>query len=488
MITGKYTIMRHISQYCLLILSAVLFLSVQVSAQQVSTQYFMRGIPQTGELNPAFRPDCRSFFGIPGVGSLQLKAESSSFGLGDMLKVDPETGKLVHLFDHRFDKVAFLNLMKDRNSMEAEFATSILTFGFTSSENTFVTVDIRERVMSNVFYPRDLVKLFTYGPDSAMSFDFNGLGAEMSLFNEMSVGISQKLSEKLTIGWKVKVLFGQANLQITKFDHTFTSNEEVWPIHSAIQLDAAVPFVNVVYNEEGMVDFDSTDIRDDLGVKDIPGMIINPMNFGLAADLGVDYRVFDWLQISASLVDFGRIKWKDGVHNLSSNVDYEFLGIPITSSDDGDDNDWQQAFVDSMDETFNNFTATEKAYSTWLPSKLYAGAAFYVHPKISFGVLSRTSFYKGDVRQQFTVSANLYPIRLLSTTFSYSVINNTYKNLGFGLALKAGPLNLYFISDTGPSVYFWPVDTRYVNFKMGVNFMFGCKKLNHKTYDKPLVD
>ena len=473
--------MRKLLTYTILI-STSLFLSLPLTAQ-INSLYFMKGVPQAYQINPAFQPNCNVFFGIPGISGLNLHVENSSFGLGDVLKYDPESDSLIFFFKHAGDLNTFLNLLKDRNSIDADVSVPILSFGFRTKTETYITLDISERATVNAYYPKDLIRLPVYGPDSAMTFDFNGLGVDMSLYNEFALGISQKIGDRLTVGWRGKLLFGQSNLRTQKSDIVFTSGEDAWPVHSNIRLDATMPFVNVVYDDKGMIDFEKTDIRDNAD-QNIPHYILNPKNFGLAMDIGADFRPLDWLQLSASLVDFGMIKWKDGVHNLESHSDYEFLGIPTGLSDE----DYMQTFLDSLDVTFNNFSATEKAYSTWLPTKIYAGAAFYVHPKISFGVLSRTMIYHGDVNQQFTFSANLYPIRPLSATFSYSIIDGTYKNLGFGLALKGGPLNIYLISDTAPSVYFWPVDARYFDLKVGVNFVFGCKKLGHKTYDKPLVD
>ncbi|HYW96889.1 MAG TPA: DUF5723 family protein [Bacteroidales bacterium] len=474
--------MQNIYRYGLLLTAVVIFTSTKLSAQYNNTFYFMKGVPQSYLVNPAFQPDCSFFLGLPGLSPLQVQAGNRSFSLGDVLTYNNETGMLITPFHPDGNKQAFLALIRDRNSFEYQVSTSILSFGSLVSEGTYFNFDVRERVTGNVSLPGDLLRFPVFGPDSAMTYDFNGLGIDMNAFSEFSLGISQKIGDRLSVGLKGKVLFGQANLRTKKTDFVFTSNEDAWPVHSNIELDAAVPFVNVVYDENGMIDFDKSGLRDNLE-KDIPRLAINPRNFGLAMDVGVDFRALDWLQLSASLVDFGRIKWKDGVHNLKNNVDYEFLGIKI----DPDDDDIMQSFADSLDETFNNFTATEEGYSTWLPSKLYAGAAFYVHPKISFGILSGTSFYNGDVRQQFTLSANLYPVKLISTTFSYSVIDGTYKNIGFGLALKGGPFNMYLVSDTGPSVYFWPLDTRYINLKIGFNLVFGCRK-QKKTYDMPLVD
>ncbi len=474
--------MRTITRHLLTIISAIIWFTGGLSAQDVNSLYFMKGIPQTYQINPSFQPDCNFFFSIPGLGPLQMKAGNSSFSPGDVFTYNSEIDSLITPFHPMGDKKAFLDLLKDRNMLDASVSTTLLSFGFRTQSETFITFGIAEREISDFTYPDDLIRLPVFGPDSAMTYDFNGLGINLSAFSQASLGISQKIGDRLTVGWRGKLLFGQANLSTRKFDFVFSSGEEAWPVHSNIVLDATLPFANIVYDNEGMIDFENSDIRDDLD-QDIPSLVFNPRNFGLAMDLGVDYRLRDWLQLSASLVDFGKIKWKDAVYNLSNTADYEFRGVHV----DPDDDDFLETFADSLDETFNNFTATENAYSTWLPSVVYAGAAFYPHPNISFGILSRTQFYQGDVRQQFTLSANLHPIRLLSTTFSYSVIDATYKNLGFGLGINAGPFNLYLISDTAPSEYFWPLEGRYINFKVGMNLVFGCHKRG-KTYDLPLID
>ncbi len=471
--------MRKTTRYILLI-TAIIFYIPELSAQ-VNSLYFMRGVPQVYQVNPAIQPDCDFFFGIPGVSPLDVHAGNSSFGLGDILTYNREIDSLITPFHPLGDKNAFLNLLRDRNTLEADLSTSILSFGFRTATETFFTFDIKERALVSASVPDDMLRFPIFGPDSALTYDFNGLGIDMSLFSEFSLGISQKIGERLTVGWRGKLLFGQANLNMRKFDFTVTSGEEKWPVHSNIILDAAIPFVDVAYDEKGMIDFDNTDVREDID-QHIPSYIMNSRNFGLAMDLGAEYKPLDWLKVSASLVDFGRIKWKDGVHNLTNTSDYEFLGIPVDVNDD----DYIQTFVDSLDETFNNFSATENSYGTWLPAKFYAGAAFYIHPKISFGILSRTAFYKGDIRQQFTASANFYPIRLVSATFSYSVLDGTFRNVGAGLSLKTGPLNIYVISDTAPSVYFWPLDAQSINLKVGVNIMIGGKY--KKAFDKPLVD
>jgi hypothetical protein len=66
-------------------------------------------------------------------------------------------------------------------------------------------------------------------------------------------------------------------------------------------------------------------------------------------------------------------------------------------------------------------------------------------------------------------------------------MNNSYKNIGFGLGLRARPFNLYIISDTAPSSALWPYEARDVNLRIGMNLVFGCPK-KKPVFDVPMVD
>lgn len=467
-----------------LTVASVLLLTVLPGFSQLTnTLYFMKGVPQVYQVNPAFQPGCKFFIGFPALSPLQVSVQNEPLALKDVLYYNETEGKLISFLHPLGDKEAFLNVLNKRNYINVDAGIPIASVGFGSpSRGRFVAFDITQRTISNVNYPKSLMELPIYGPDSAMFFDFNGLGVNVMEYTELAVNVSQKIGDMVTVGWRGKILLGQANLSSTKFDVTLGTSETSWPVHSNIVMDATLPFLDVKYDADGMIDFENTDLIPDLEKK-IPQLIFNPKNVGLAMDIGVDVRPMDWLQVSASVVDFGSIRWKDEVYNLTNEADYEFNGVEFKLNDE----DFLEVLADSLSESFK-FRSTNDPYRTWLPTKVYLGAAVYVHPKISFGILSRTQFYKKDLRQQFTVSANLYPIRMISTTLSYSVIEGSYKNLGLGLALKAFPFNFYLITDTGPSVYFWPTEARYMNLQVGMNLMFGCKQKKAPKYDLPLVN
>jgi hypothetical protein len=459
-----------------------MFTAFPVFSQLANTMYFMKGVPQVYQTNPAFQSGCKFFIGLPGLSPLQLRVQSQPLKLGDIIHYNESGDQMITFLHDAVSTESFFKVLDDRNYINADVAVPIASIGFGSpSKGRFVAFDITERVTTMFGFPGDLIRLPVYGPGQNKSFDFNGFGPAIMAYAELGANVSQKINDKITVGWRGKILLGQANLSTTKFDVTLATSEQEWALNSNIVLDATLPMLDIYKNEEGMID--SAKLISDIESK-IPQLFFNPKNTGLAMDIGVNIEAMDNLFLSAGIVDFGSIRWKDKVYNLESKADYLIKGVEVTL----DGIDPVETLTDSLQERLK-FSSTEDPYRTWLPTKIFLGGSYYVHPKISFGILSRSEIYKKDLRQQFTLSANLYPIKMISTTLTYSIIEGSYKNLGLGLALKAFPFNLYIITDTAPSIVLWPSSVNYVNLRVGMNIMFGCKqKKVVKKYDMPLIN
>ncbi len=453
-----------------------------LQSQDVNTWYFMKGIPQTYQINPAFQPDCNVFVGLPGISPLKASVSNSSLALGDVIQYDPDLDSLVFFLHPNGIREGILDVLENTNFYDTDVSISLGSLGY-RKDDTYITFDVRQRIHNRFTYTDDLFKLPLLGPDSAMTFDFKGTSINVSSYLEFGVGYSYRISDIWSAGARAKILFGQASTDFEKFDFVLRTGEDIWSVDNDIVINATIPFVEFAYDEDGYVDFENTDFESGFE-NNIPNLILNPRNLGAGIDLGVQYKPFDWLEASASIVDLGFIRWGDSGYKIGSIAEYDFDGVEIDV--DFDPDEWSEEFLDSLDGTFSKVTAEESFFTTGLPAKVFIGGAVYPHPKVSFGLLSRTEFYGGDIRQQFTFSANAQPLRMVSATVSYSIIDGYYKNLGFGLGLNAGPFNLYVLTDTGPSILFWPTEAKYANFKLGLNLAFGCRQ--EKKYDRPLVD
>ena len=216
----------------------------------------------------------------------------------------------------------------------------------------------------------------------------------------------------------------------------------------------------------------------------------NPKNFGLAVDLGVDFRPTDRWLLSASVLDIGYIHWTDEVHKLSFKTDYDYAGLEVNPFDFTGDLSFGD-YVDSSFSAIGDSLADEleispiDSYNSRLNPKLYIGATWWATPGINFGILSRTDFLRETIYEQLTASANFAAGRVLNFTLSYSFMNNNWKNFGAGIALNAGPLNIYAVSDNVLNAAFWPEEAQSMNLWFGINLVFGYGQF--KQEDRPLV-
>ena len=55
------------------------------------------------------------------------------------------------------------------------------------------------------------------------------------------------------------------------------------------------------------------------------------------------------------------------------------------------------------------------------------------------------------------------------------MFNKSYTNLGLGVALKGGPVQLYIVTDNVLGMIF-PQNTKSIQFHFGINLLFGKKK------------
>ena len=447
----------------------------------------MSGVPQSHLLNPATQPRCGFYLGFPGVSPLQINAENSAFGFSDVFSVEGDS--LILPLHPDADFKDFYNNFSKTNYVSADVSSSIISFGFRSGK-IYQSYAITQRFFSRFSYPRDLIDFAYYGPVKGKEFDFSGFGADLISYLEISSGVSQKINDMITIGYRGKLLFGQANISTKKTDITFQS-EDTWNTHTEFEINAALPGVDIPTDANGEFKYDDMEFDDDIQPFEIVSAVTG--NFGLGLDLGAHIKPVDKLTISASILDLGYIRWKSSTYNITQNADFIFDGVEFAFSDTSD---FGQPLLDSLENVFT-LNNSEIAYTTFLPAKVYLGLKYDIIEQISVGFLSRTEIYKGNLRQQFNLSVNFYPLKMIAASFNYSIMNRTYNNFGMGLALKAGPFNMYLISDNVPLTYVREVSSnslipntlRTVNFRMGFNLMFGCRNRKQaKAFkDVPLI-
>lgn len=463
-------------------------------AQFNNTLYFMYGVPQSNRMNPAFQPRCGLYIGFPAFAPLRAEETSSSLAWGDVIypHPDPQVDSLITFLHPDGDKEAFLDLLAPVNFFGTNLGITLISVGF-RTESGFLNLEVTSRWDGHIYYPGDLARLMINGAIENTTYQLDGIGADLSVMDEISLGWSREIRKNLNIGIRAKVLFGVANLSTKNSEMSVYTSQDVWTIKTDMTYNASLPFADVVYDDEDMID--EIIINDNLEnprLNDIAHYAFNTGNLGLGLDVGADFRPIDKLQVSLSLLDLGFVRWNDEVHELNHSMVYDFRGFEVNPFDFSED----LSFGDYMDSTlqqmgdsitgFLNFTEG-KSYTKRLNTKIYAGASYHLTPHIGFGILTRTDFLNKKIAEQVTVSANFNTGRILNYTLTWSYMNGNIKNIGSGLSMNFGPVNIYGVYDNFWNLFLWPQEARSVNFWWGINLVFGYKAFKGVEPDRPLI-
>ena len=215
-----------------------------------------------------------------------------------------------------------------------------------------------------------------------------------------------------------------------------------------------------------------------------------PQNSGFGLDLGAFYKLNEKWDISASVIDLGFIKWSTERVDYVSNGEFEFEGIDADLSNDKPVEDGAfDAVLDSIGEALE-FEEVEggPSYTKALPSRIFLGANYKLNEKHAFGGVYHMKLWNGKAYHDFSVNYQSRLSRGFQYTVSYSVINGTYNNVGLGMQFKAGPMQLYLISDNVLDII-WYENLQSSNMRAGLNItLFDKKDKRHKKVNEERIE
>ena len=448
---------------------------MQIAAQD-NTMYFMDRIPQAIHTNPALMYYCRTYVELPVLSSIRYSYANTAFGYHDALHYG--TGS-------RADSIIIdvPNLKKKlhkRNYIRNDLTLNILGAGFRISDYYF-HFNVSNHLETRVGFPGGLIDLtdgnWNSTTETPQNINLGGLGVSAVNYIQFAAGVATQWSDGLYIGATAKYLMGSANVvsRRTGLMIETSSDPFVLDVSSNYKINASFP-IDMSYDTMGLVsDVDLSNA----GTNIVQNYILNK-NRGFALDAGVIYEYSDQLTLSASVVDLGFIRWKSNPNRLTSVGDASFSGFDLNQlATDPDQTDLITSLVDSVIEAWE-FTNSTDPYWSMLTTKIYVGGLYQVIPKVGLGGLIKTEIYDSRPHFSATLSANAKPLKWLSGTVSYSIMNNKLWNLGGGIAIGGPGVQFYFVADHIPVRFVSydgipiPYNARTLNFQFGINLIFGC--------------
>ena len=446
-----------------------------VSAQESTTLQFMKGMPQSSLQNPALHNDSsKVVIGFPGLSGMYFDF-SSDFAINNL--IHKGTGSLADSLV--MDIEGFHNSLKETNSIQQNFSMPLFYLGIRSKQS-FFSFGITEKEMARFTFAKSLITFIKDGnaPYMGKNFDLGNLDMDAFHYREFAFGFSKELAKKkLTVGAKAKILYGKFAIQ------TQQMNLKVETAADGSYLNLRSD-MNINISGPVTPEYDADNYFTNLNTDDLePGnYLMHKGNVGMAFDLGAVYKLTPKIIFSGSIVDIGKISFKNDNHNLNHVSNYKWEGIDFSHSLDESKADYVEprdladAEFEKLKSSFNpqkgEFSAN--AFDMSLPTKIYFGGTYSISDHLGFGVLD-CLYNNGSIsRNSLTFSANTMLGNFFSLTGSYSMIGNSNNNLGLGMAIRLGFMQMYLVSDNLMALND-PAKAEFVNARFGMNFLFGRK-------------
>jgi len=438
----------------------IMFLIIPAFTQQSSTLFLMDKIPQANLVNPAIMPPCRFFIGMPVLSSFHFNLGVTGFSYndifskapGDSLKITPNT---------------ILNKAHNTDLVTTELYLNLLSFGFTKKKYYF-TFNLNDKIDFLLTYPKDLMTMLWDGNSAfqGTTANLSSLRVNFNYYREYAFGVASHVNKKLTMGGRVKILFGKANLYTADSWTSLYVDQNTWAnyLQSNALVNASLP-VAITTNPDGTVKNIS------LQNINIPGFFLNRQNPGLGVDFGFVYKYNNKTTFSGSILDVGAIRWRSNYFNFYESGALAFSGTGYNSSFNF--SNYVERLKDSMLNTFNLRYRQQKYFSPLVPN-IYLGATYQFNRDMNLGLVSRTEIFKyWVVLPTVTASLNTNFSKHISLSLSWSYMDYAFNNIGLGMGLKFGTFNFHIVSDNVYGMMFYK-GTQNVNIRFGFGFLFGC--------------
>ena len=440
-------------------------------AQFLRTSYFMEGTHYRQQLNPALAPG-RGYLNLPVIGTFNASVNSSTLGYQDVMDIidNSEGGDF-------FKSDAFINKLDNLNNLNVNLSTDILSAGWYKGKNFWsfnigLRNDIGASIPKGMFeFMREMDGLSADDNLERLSNINQKVGhqsLEINSYAEVGVGLARNITERLTVGARVKALLGVGNLKLDINNIAVTSNLSGYNTGDLNDLNgrAEIRVDATLENSSKLIELS----EDDGVIDEIEFGTFGLAGYGLGIDLGASYKLMDKLTLSASLLDLGFMKWSKNntsVAKATANQSYD-----LTNSSD------RYEFVDKVasGEVLNfdmlNMTldkSAQKDRSTSLTSTLVLGAEYeLLGDLLAVGALYTGRFAKPETLNELTLSANIRPKNNLNLALSYSLWQGSGKT--FGVAAKLGPI---FV---GTDYMFFGKDTKNLNAYIGFSLPLNKQK------------
>lgn len=443
---------------------AGLFLLAGVTAysQTEGTLYFMNSLPQVVEANPAIMPRYKTSIGLPAISSFGGVYANNGFALGDYIT--------------NVDGVSRINLsewtksLAEKNYLNLSVYADIFRVGLRISPKWYIMASSTVKQYNSTMIPKGLATILVDGTASIVdSYSNTSPQAELFSYVQTSLGAAYQINDKITVGGRIKYLNGLTSVT-TENSSLIVQVDNTYQI--TVTGDVKINTAGVTKTGQGNYEFDY-----DFG-----------NNTGWGLDVGATFKFMEKLTLSASINDLGFITWRNNTHQYSldpATAQYKFSGFDVNQLLN-DNSGYLKQQLDSLAEKFEMMESSAESYTTSLPAKFYLAGKYELMRNLSVGTLFFGESFRDRFSTGLTASLNKDFGKWVSASFTYTVSNRSYNNIGLGVSFNLSPVQLYVVGDNllmapasmiaGDSFNDYLNNSQLLTLRAGLNLVFGWDK------------
>ena len=406
-----------------------MLLVMQAQAQNLHSAYYTDNYLYRHAMNPAYDNE-QSYVAIPGLGNLNVNTKGN-FGYEAVVMNNPLAGqpgekKMVTFMHPSIDAAAALSdFSTGNNRIVGNVGIAVLSAGF-KAFGGYNTVEINSKTSFGVSLPYEL---FEFAKNIGnRSYDIGDINAGAMSYVELAFGHSRKITEKLRVGAKMKLLFGlgRADVKMENVKAELDASNR-WLIQANAVADVSMKGFSYKVKEKEYKS-ENRGSYQCVNKLDVSGFGIG--GFGVAFDLGGIYKINEDWTVNASLLDLGFISWSNDMQARNMSGTFEFDGlhdVSVSSSNPGPNGSFKsqgQEYSDQLADFANlQDVGDQGGRTTGLGATLNAGVEYSlpVYRKMTFGFLSSTRINGSFSWTEGRLSANWKPLKWLDGGINFAV-------------------------------------------------------------------
>jgi hypothetical protein len=427
-------------------------------SQNKQVLYGFDDVPQSLMLNPGSNVTQKKHYGIPFFSQIHFNGGASGVSVYDIFKDGNDD------INDRITQKIFE--MKNTDFFTATQQLELINFGWRANNDIYFSGGIYQEFDFIVYFPRDLAILAWEGNRDYLNYPFN-LGEISTTGDFMTVyhfGLNKKISDKLTVGARLKLYSSMFSFRSVNNAGTFTTR--LGDENSENIYEHTLQNVDITVETSGYASLRDLDGASQV-TSEILGRAFFGGNMGVGVDLGFNYEINEAWTLSASALDVGAIFHSKDVETYRAQGSYTLDGInlifpPLNQGDS------TLPYYDNLEDEIEREIPIDtlyNSYSQFRPVKMNA-AISYGFGRFNGGDdcnclnMDGGKLYKHNVGLQFysifrpkgpQMAGTLFYHRrftdYLSAKATYTVDSYSFSNVGLGISADIGIVNFYLAAD-----------------------------------------